>query len=65
MGGVSEPRKIVSLAAIHNATVMPRSFYDGPGLLAAIHATVSESTLIRKSSVSIAGNDGPITGNER
>jgi L-alanine-DL-glutamate epimerase-like enolase superfamily enzyme len=41
MGGVSEIRKIFSLAAIHNIPVMPHSFYDGPGLLAAIHATAA------------------------
>jgi L-alanine-DL-glutamate epimerase-like enolase superfamily enzyme len=38
MGGVSELCKVFPLAAIHNVTVMPHSFYDGPGLLAAIHA---------------------------
>jgi L-alanine-DL-glutamate epimerase-like enolase superfamily enzyme len=36
MGGVSELGKVFPLAAIHNVTVMPHSFYDGPGLLAAI-----------------------------
>jgi L-alanine-DL-glutamate epimerase-like enolase superfamily enzyme len=44
MGGVSELSKIFSLAAIHNTTVMPHSFYDGPGLLAAIHATAALGT---------------------
>jgi L-alanine-DL-glutamate epimerase-like enolase superfamily enzyme len=38
MGGISELRKIFPLAAIHNIPVMLHSFYDGPGLLAAIHA---------------------------
>lgn len=38
MGGVTELCKVFTLAAIHNVTVMPHSFYDGPGLLAAIHA---------------------------
>ncbi len=37
MGGVSELRKVFALAAAQNVTVMPHSFYDGPGLLAAIH----------------------------
>lgn len=41
MGGVSELRKIFPLAAVHNTAVMPHSFYDGPGLLAAIHATAA------------------------
>ena len=44
MGGVSELRKIFPLAAIHNTTVMPHSFYDGPGLLAAIHVTAALGT---------------------
>ncbi|HLG81892.1 MAG TPA: mandelate racemase/muconate lactonizing enzyme family protein [Bradyrhizobium sp.] len=41
MGGISELRKIFPLAAVHNTTVMPHSFYDGPGLLAAIQATAA------------------------
>lgn len=41
MGGVSEMRKVFTLAAIHNTAVMPHSFYDGPGLLAAIHTTAA------------------------
>lgn len=44
MGGISELRKIFPLAAIHNIPVMPHSFYDGPGLLAAIHATAALGT---------------------
>jgi L-alanine-DL-glutamate epimerase-like enolase superfamily enzyme len=36
MGGVTELCKVFPLAATHNVTVMPHSFYDGPGLLAAI-----------------------------
>jgi len=44
MGGISEIRKVFSLAAIHNVPVMPHSFYDGPGLLAAIHATAALGT---------------------
>jgi L-alanine-DL-glutamate epimerase-like enolase superfamily enzyme len=44
MGGVSELRKIFPLAAVHNIPVMPHSFYDGPGLLAAIHATAALGT---------------------
>jgi L-alanine-DL-glutamate epimerase-like enolase superfamily enzyme len=41
MGGISELRKVFPLAAVHNIAVMPHSFYDGPGLLAAIHATAA------------------------
>jgi L-alanine-DL-glutamate epimerase-like enolase superfamily enzyme len=44
MGGISELRKIFPLAAIHNIPVMPHSFYDGPGLLAAVHATATLGT---------------------
>ena len=44
MGGISELRKIFPLVAIHNIPVMPHSFYDGPGLLAAIHATAALGT---------------------
>jgi L-alanine-DL-glutamate epimerase-like enolase superfamily enzyme len=44
MGGVSELRKIFPLAGVHNIPVMPHSFYDGPGLLAAIHATAALGT---------------------
>src|SRR5258706_644674 len=44
MGGISELRKVFPLAAVHNTTVMPHSFYDGPGLLAAIHATAALGT---------------------
>jgi L-alanine-DL-glutamate epimerase-like enolase superfamily enzyme len=41
MGGITELCKVFSIASIHNITVMPHSFYDGPGLLAAIHATAA------------------------
>jgi L-alanine-DL-glutamate epimerase-like enolase superfamily enzyme len=44
MGGISELRKIFPLAAVHNIPVMPHSFYDGPGLLAAIHGTAALGT---------------------
>jgi L-alanine-DL-glutamate epimerase-like enolase superfamily enzyme len=36
MGGVTELCKVFPIAAVHNVTVIPHSFYDGPGLLAAI-----------------------------
>jgi L-alanine-DL-glutamate epimerase-like enolase superfamily enzyme len=38
MGGLTELRKVFALADAHNATVMVHSFYDGPGLLANVHA---------------------------
>jgi L-alanine-DL-glutamate epimerase-like enolase superfamily enzyme len=41
MGGITELCKIFPIAALHNVPVMPHSFYDGPGLLAAIHATAA------------------------
>lgn len=41
MGGISELRKVMALAGAHNATAMVHTFYDGPGLLAAIHATAA------------------------
>ena len=45
MGGISELRKIFTLATVHNIPVMPHSFYDGPGLLAAIHVTAALGTI--------------------
>jgi L-alanine-DL-glutamate epimerase-like enolase superfamily enzyme len=44
MGGITELRKVYPAAALRNATVMLHSFYDGPGLLAAIHATAALGT---------------------
>jgi L-alanine-DL-glutamate epimerase-like enolase superfamily enzyme len=44
MGGISELRKIFPLATVHNVPVMTHSFYDGPGLLAAIHTTAALGT---------------------
>jgi L-alanine-DL-glutamate epimerase-like enolase superfamily enzyme len=41
MRGISELCKVFPLAAVHNIAVMTHSFYDGPGLLAAIHATAA------------------------
>ena len=41
MGGVTELCKVFQIAAVHNVTVMPHSFYDGPGLLAAIQVTAA------------------------
>ncbi len=37
MGGISELCKVFPIAAVRNITLMPHCFYDGPGLLAAIH----------------------------
>jgi L-alanine-DL-glutamate epimerase-like enolase superfamily enzyme len=45
MGGISELCKVFPLAAAHNIAVMPHSFYDGPGLLAAIHVTAALGTV--------------------
>ena len=42
---VSELRKVFPLASVHNIPVMPHSFYDGPGLLAAIHAIAALGTV--------------------
>lgn len=44
MGGVTELCKVFQAAALRNVTVMPHTFYDGPGLLAAIHATAALGT---------------------
>lgn len=41
MGGISELCKVLPLAAVHNIPVMTHSFYDGPGVLAALHATAA------------------------
>ncbi len=41
MGGVTELCKVFPVAAVRNVTVMPHTFYHGPGLLAAIHATAA------------------------
>ena len=39
IGGVTELVKVFPAAALRNVTVMPHTFYDGPGLLAGIHVT--------------------------
>lgn len=41
MGGITELCKVFPLAAVRNIPVMTHSFYDGPGLLAAVHATAA------------------------
>jgi L-alanine-DL-glutamate epimerase-like enolase superfamily enzyme len=41
---LAELRKVFTAAALHNVSVMLHSFYDGPGLLAAIHATAALGT---------------------
>jgi L-alanine-DL-glutamate epimerase-like enolase superfamily enzyme len=48
MGGISELRKVFALAAARNVTVMPHSFYGGPGLLAAVHvnAAMGQGSLV-------------------
>jgi L-alanine-DL-glutamate epimerase-like enolase superfamily enzyme len=44
IGGLSELRNIFPTAAVRNTVVMIHSFYDGPGLLAAMHATAALGT---------------------
>jgi L-alanine-DL-glutamate epimerase-like enolase superfamily enzyme len=44
MGGLTEMVKVAALALPRNATLMVHSFYDGPGLQAAIHATAALGT---------------------
>lgn len=44
MGGITELSKVFSLAAAANTAVMVHTFYDGPGLLAAMHATAAFGT---------------------
>jgi len=44
MGGITELLKVFPIAAVRNITVMPHCFYDGPGLLAAIHVTAALGT---------------------
>jgi L-alanine-DL-glutamate epimerase-like enolase superfamily enzyme len=41
MGGLTELKKVYALASVHNVTVMVHSFYDGPGLLASVHASAA------------------------
>jgi L-alanine-DL-glutamate epimerase-like enolase superfamily enzyme len=45
MGGVTELCKVFPTAAVHNVPVIPHSFYDGPGVLAAIQATAAFGTV--------------------
>ncbi|MDF0643836.1 MAG: mandelate racemase/muconate lactonizing enzyme family protein [Nitrospira sp.] len=44
MGGITELCKVFPLAALRNIPVMTHSFYDGPGFLAAVHATAALGT---------------------
>jgi len=41
MGAITALRKVMALADAHNVAVMVHTFYDGPGLLASIHATAA------------------------
>jgi L-alanine-DL-glutamate epimerase-like enolase superfamily enzyme len=41
MGGITELRKIFAMANANNTTVKVHCFYDGPGLLAAVHASAA------------------------
>jgi L-alanine-DL-glutamate epimerase-like enolase superfamily enzyme len=44
MGGVTELCKVFHVAAPRDVTVLPHTFYHGPGLLAAVHATAALGT---------------------
>jgi L-alanine-DL-glutamate epimerase-like enolase superfamily enzyme len=44
MGGVTELCKVFQVAAARAVTVMPHTFYYGPGLLAAVHVTAALGT---------------------
>jgi L-alanine-DL-glutamate epimerase-like enolase superfamily enzyme len=44
MGGVTELREVFRVAAAHGVTVVPHTFYHGPGLLAAVHAVAALGT---------------------
>jgi L-alanine-DL-glutamate epimerase-like enolase superfamily enzyme len=49
MGGITELKKVFALAAASATVVMVHSFYDGPGLLASVHASAalgSEDSLV-------------------
>ena len=41
MGGITELQKVFALANAYNVTVMVHTFYDGPGLLASVHASAA------------------------
>ncbi|GJH13278.1 mandelate racemase/muconate lactonizing enzyme family protein [Caballeronia novacaledonica] len=41
MGGITELQKVFALASTRNVTVMVHTFYDGPGLLASVHASAA------------------------
>src|SRR6185436_5764428 len=41
VGGISETKKIATLAAAANVTFVPHSFYFGPGLAATLHVVAS------------------------
>ena len=41
MGGITELSKVFAMANASSTTVMVHTFYDGPGLLAAIHASAA------------------------
>ena len=44
MGGVTELCKVLHAAAPRGVTVVPHTFYHGPGLLAAVHVTAALGT---------------------
>jgi L-alanine-DL-glutamate epimerase-like enolase superfamily enzyme len=50
IGGVTEMRRVISLAQLFGVTVMPHSAYFGPGLLASIHciAALAPDALVER-----------------
>jgi L-alanine-DL-glutamate epimerase-like enolase superfamily enzyme len=58
IGGVSELRRVMALAATFGATVVPHSAYFGPGLLASIHciAAMPVETLVERFYCDFADN---------
>jgi len=44
MGGITELLKIFPIAAVRNVALMPHCFYEGLGLLAAIHVIAALSS---------------------
>jgi len=50
VGGISEFRKVVTLAEAANVTVAPHSSYFGPGFLATLHllAAMPEASLVEQ-----------------
>ena len=54
MGGLTELKKVFALANANNVTVMVHTFYDGPGLLASVHASAALGGAVHWSSGAIS-----------